>query len=496
MSILYNKEDRQVIPRLRTFDLTMSTGELSSPETSHNLTNSSLYHLKLRDKWLQNKTIIIARKLYSSAMILGIENQYTEVGDFILKNGNEKDRITEFIKSKLDFNPIIKNEFDNRIEIQNLKENLKENPKNPILWSELSRFYLLENQSDKAVKCAEISISLDKDNRYVLRTMSSLFNQLGDTERALKTIRLSGYHKLDPWLLSADLAFSNLLKRKSKLIDHSIKVLNSYKDKPNYITELLSSVGAYEFKHGSIKKVNKYLIASLIEPTDNSLAQALWLSDKNIVNQYSWNDGIDNIKLNFEAKTLNFFNAEKFENAYLEAINWYNDEPYSMKALTIASYIDSVFLKKYEKSIKIMKKVLDKGFSDDLSVNNLIYMLLKSGNYTEAEKYHQKYFPKLLEEANNPIYIATTGMLSFRLGRLEQGHKLYQEAINLARKTKHNKNLLRAMGNYLVESHLVNYSGEETEKIRKEFVEKASKSEESEIKQILTDYRLLNENTV
>lgn len=489
MSILYNKEEREVIPRLRTFDLTLSTGELFLPMREHTDTKFSKYHNKLKDKWEANNNIINAKKLYSSAMILGIENKYNDLAKFILKEENDSSYVNGYIRKKLNSNTISYIELQNKERIRGIRNKLKDNPKNPILWMELSRCYLLENEEAKAIKFAEISISLDKNNRYILRSSSSLFNQLGDSERALKTIRLSEYHKHDPWLLSADLAFSNLLKRKSRLIDNSIKLLREYENKPNYITELLSSVGTYEYKHGSHKKVNKYLNESLLDPTDNSLAQAIWLADKNIIDEQKLLTEINNTKLNFEAKTLNLFNTEDFNGAYIEALKWYDDEPYSIRPINIASHIDCVFLKKYDRSIGLMKSLLDKGFSDKLSVNNLVYMLLKKGNLEEAQKYHEMFFPKILiEEEDNPVYIATTGMLKYRSNLIEEGYKLYQQAISLARKNKQQRNLLMAMGNYLIESFITDDFNPERTKIRKEFIEKASKTDESEIKEILKDF--------
>lgn len=59
--------------------------------------------------------------------------------------------------------------------IRDLKNRLILYPNNPVLLVDLSRYYSIVGQKDKAIRTMKQAIHLDKNNRFVLRSASSLF---------------------------------------------------------------------------------------------------------------------------------------------------------------------------------------------------------------------------------------------------------------------------------------------------------------------------------
>lgn len=82
--------------------------------------------------------------------------------------------------------------------------------------------------------------------------------------------------------------------------------------------------------------------------------------------------------------------------------------------------------KDYESAIKCLEKSLSKRFVNDLTINNLSYAYLKSGQIKKAEKLldlfqNQKKIP--------PVIFANKGLLNYLKGNGEQGDLYYKKAI-------------------------------------------------------------------
>lgn len=457
MSILYSRSDRNVIPRLRSFDLTIQTGELGQERRNHSETESTKYFQYHKKKWEKHQNLQNARNLYSSAVFLGVEDEFSHIGRFILKFGEGNSALAEYIYKKisgenalLDPNTIAK---DHQYLIANLKSRLIIEPKNPILWLELGRLYFLLGHK-KAQKCIEISLNLDNNNRFIVRSASRFFHQNKDAERSLHIIRKSMYSKEDPWLLAADIGYSNILNRKSRLIDTSIKITkNNQQDSPFFINELASSLGTYELKNGTSKKAKEFFNISLIQPNDNALAQAYWINERNNMPLFPFANEIPDNIFTYEAQTLAEFQKENYQSAYNFALKWHKDEPYSVRPVNIAAYIDCIFLKEYDRSIALINKLINKEVEDDLLYNNLIYLLIKSSQLELANKYFINKLQPIItkEDADSPIFIATAGLVAFRNGMTEKGIELYKKSISLARKYQKPHNRALAMGNFILE---------------------------------------------
>ena len=385
MGIIFKTENRRVIPRLRSFKLSATTGELSilSSNDKEPKFNNSRFLYEQNKAWNNNKTLSHAGDLLSSAYVLGLQSEYLDVAKYIIEIDSNKNspllglakkilHVTENIYVVAPHDIDLNTKYFKEINV--IKQILIKEPKNPIAWMEMGRLYSLLGQIDKANRCVESALFLDKDNRFIARSASRFYHHFSDDkEKALYVIKKSKFLNNDPWLISAEIAYSTILGRFSKLAKVGINYLKNKSYNDHSITELASSLGTLEYDNGNIKEARKYFNQSLIKPNDNSLAQSIWISS-NLTGLDIENEQY-NLPLAFEAKANHFYEVGSFKHSFEEAMKWHSDEPYSTRPIKLASYISSIFLKEHKKSVALIEKALEITPGDIPLTNNLIYFL-------------------------------------------------------------------------------------------------------------------------
>ena len=470
MGLIYNTDKRSAIPRWRNHLIALGSGELSP--LNNNAIKSPLNFSKetLHEQifsWNKYHTVAHAADLFSAAFTLGIEDEFKDVAIFLHQN---RDHISDFLFHQVSeflgeskSNPLaLEVQFDFFTDegqkkaindLSRIRTYLKKEPKNPLAWIELARNHSLLGNIEKSVSAIHTALHVnDTSDRFVLRSASRFFHHFGDDEQAHSIIRRSKNVKVDPWLISSEIAFSSILNRRSGLIKIGKEIIKSQKFSSFQISELASSVGTIEFNHGDLKTAKSLFRTALLEPNDNSLAQVLWFQQD--IPQLDISQEKLKIPLAFEANTQSFYNEKNYEEAYKSATRWLNDEPYSTRPVRLASYISTIFLEDNNKSIQILKHGLKVNPNDLKLMNSLCYNLLLENNIAEAEKYFDKFkFNDIVKEtADTKIaLVATTGLYHFRIGNIELGRKYYLDSIDYASKQKNDYLHAIAVANYVRE---------------------------------------------
>ena len=330
-----------------------------------------------------------------------------------------------------------KRDIDFYREIGAIKKNLRTYTRNPIQWMDLAYFYTGIGQNIPAKKCVDIALLLSKDNRYLLRSASRFFVHIGDWDSALHYIRKSDVSKHDPWLISAELAISDIKNFTPKFIKEAKFFLKKQID-PFHLSELASAFGTLELKSGSNKVAKKLFKISLKDPTENSLAQAIFLQQKKIIKV---EETRINIHLNFECKARSYLENEEFEKAFEQIQKWLSYQPFSSRTAVQGSYIASVVLGKFEKAIEMLKIGKTSSPKDFLLNNNLAFSLASLDRISDAKSTLKKINKENLAETEyeKNILKATRGLINFRDGEIETGRNLYKEAIKFFQHKKQNK---------------------------------------------------------
>lgn len=469
MGNIFKTEKRRVIPKWRSIEVASQTGELKLPAIA--IPNKSFDISVLKDQinaFKNNQDLLHAGDLFSAAFVLGLENEFAHVAEFILNNSNESSNsllnlARKVLYTKPNTEIKIENEDNNtlkhRASIQKYRHYLKKEPRNPLAWCELGRLYSLVAEPEKAKRCMDAALYLDKNNRFIVRSASRFYHHYDkDSEHAIAIIKKSEFAKYDPWLMSAEIGYSSILERKSTMAKTGMDFLKYSSHNDFDITELASSLGTLEFFNGKVRQAKKYINQSLLKPNDNSIAQAKWMSDGMngldiVIHNY-------NIPLAFEADAITALEQENYSQALQSSISWIDDEPYSTRPVKVASYIQSIFFNQNNTAISILRRGLEVNPNDLMLNNNLVYVLIRKGNIEEAVKvFKKKIFPRIAssDDVSKLFLTATTGLLFYKDNLPDEGRKMYQRAIELAK---------AANNEYLVALATVHYLKEEVEHIK------------------------------
>lgn len=458
MALIFEEQDRTLIPNWRDYSRTLKMQELANK-------NQPLIHdmdiFRPINDWRNEQNIGIAADLVNSAFISGKTDfpELNEAIQYILDNTQSR----SLIGLAHSINGI--NQSSNRIGDEILGSNIELNADNlhelsfpeddklfrlikltkfkaiqqlynPIPWVELARLYSVFGQSAKAEKAMMIAVNLAPDNRFVLRSATRLWAHLEEFEKAIYYLKRSEATSRDPWLISAHIATSSLMERYSPFIKNGMNIIAS-KNFSNYdLTELSSSIGTLEYDGGAFKKSKELFSLSMLSPNDNSLAQLEWLSKRD--SQIEFNPFAYTSVLNpFEAFAIEDKAKNRWKSAFINTVKWFFDLPYSTGPVLMGSYIASSFLKDQQLALMLCEAGLKANPGDYSILNNIIYAHALNNTIQECS-HHIEAFQRIkiedLPDEWKVTYIATNGLIAFKKGNIELGHKLYLTAYEWATK--------------------------------------------------------------
>jgi hypothetical protein len=191
---------------------------------------------------------------------------------------------------------------------------------------------------------------------------------------------------------------------------------------------------------GDTKQARRLFRDSLIDPTDNSLAQAGWASTK--MSGVEVTPELLNKPRSFEARALQNFKDARWKPAIRHCQTWLLDEPFSSRPAALGSYLAAVAEQDYRLSEEFARRGLRANPGDPLLMNNLAVALANQGHIEEAAS-ELCAIQDPPEELTTTL-IATHGLLEFRRGNAVRGRELYLQAIEDARRQGHRRTVALA----------------------------------------------------
>ena len=284
---------------------------------------------------------------------------------------------------------------------------------------------VLQNQANNHwlnVSCQDLPLL----PRLILRTAARFYLHIDKSEKAVNILRNAESIRGDPWLVSAEIAISEILGLKSRFIKTGIHILASQRFHSRSTTELNASLATLEYAHGNVRKAKKFLRDILITPNENSLAQAEYLSKKMMVNI---NPFSFKIPFKYEALLWDEFKNGKFNDALKNSVRWMMYQPFSSRPVTTATYISAVALFDDNAAIAIVEDACPSVQKDPKVLNNYAFSLANIGEIQKAKSILHKIDIAELDEYNRAVLTATKGLIAFRTGAVEEGRELYKRAI-------------------------------------------------------------------
>lgn len=454
MGLYSERPKRLVLPRWRDFKETSKTAELSKEKNAHSPILPKLSVQENLANWNKQKSVANAIELVSSAFLINNPEPAFDAANYILKNCKDIKSpirvianliLTKDEKDELNYTPA-KLSFENfqykiQKKIQGIRARLKVYPQNSMLCVDLARWYAVIGKVHEAQRCITTALQLSPQNIFVIRSAIRFYiykskhdKKHGDSLLfALQLIRKNPATKTDPWLMATEISLCSYLEKTSLLIKSGLSLIDARKFSPFALSELSSALATVELNH-NVKKSKKLFTSSLINPNENTIAQAQWATE--IVGDLPLD--FDNYN-SYEANSYESFHAENWETAFDESLNWVIDQPFSSDPVNHASYLASAIIDDNDLSVKICDFGLRSNPKEFTLLNNKAYSLAVEKHVEEAEKTFNQINISELKDEEKISYIATKGLLYYANGDHETGNSLYAQAEAYAIKIKNEK---------------------------------------------------------
>ena len=455
MSTIPEDRRRNVVPRLRSFITTLALGELDSPTTAVEIVDEQSLQSLERSiaMWRENQTVPFAADLVSSAFVLNKTNVVRDAAEFLLSPQSHAPDAAKVVATKIltpnegsairrrivSASGIIPSLADVHNSVHALRQKVKDEPRNALLWTELAREYVLLGLFDKAETAMDIAVSLGRHNRFVLRSAARLYLHIGKSDKGHYVLMRSEATRYDPWLLSAEIAMSSALERTSKNVSTGRRMLQDDSIFLFHKNELASAVGTLELCNGKLKSARDLFKTALAAPTENSVAQIEWAHRRQHI------PGIDvdldrmraETPRSFEARAWDHFINARYQEAFDQSFQWFYDQPFSSRPVRFGSFVGCCVLEDFQNAEILIRYGLNANPKDRILLNNLAFMYASSGELRRAKAEFKKIQLDYVKEASDKIPItATEGLLAFRGGNPIAGRALYEQAISLAAEEK------------------------------------------------------------
>jgi tetratricopeptide (TPR) repeat protein len=434
--LLWEQKDRHIVPRWRDFRTTLSLGELQDAKERPPIASDDKNAVAHRvQEFEANRDIWHAADLLSSAFVIGDSESAQIARNFILNNasvapkslhlfasGNEPQG--DYLGNGLSF------ERDSQQKlIHGIRKRLRSEPRNALLWVELSRLYTVLGDSRRALRAMTTAAKLAPDNRFVVRSAARLFLHEHDAPVALRIVRGASGAKRDPWLLAAEISVASASRAPSLLTKVGLNRNADTNLSPFACTELSGALATAEMENGKTRKARQLFRQSLQRPNENSVAQVEWANRQ--IGGLEIDKGLLAVPKSFEATANIRLVAGDWDDAIRCGTLWLHDQPFSTGPAAFTSYALSL-VDNHDEAISILRQSLITNPKDFVLINNLAFALGSANRLREAFEVLGSI--DLTQAANTSAITlaATAGLLSFRAGQSERGREWYQLAISRA----------------------------------------------------------------
>lgn len=438
--------NRAVVPRWRSFLNTPTFETVPSPRFKDVQPIIRAQFSDLLTTWRQSRKPADFVDIMDAGIAAGDRSLAAEGAKKILEIQNEfqqrvVERAVHVIDNKPGYVSISRLPIDEENvelvhrKIANLKRSLTESPRNALSHIEIARLYTRLGQFVPAEHHLIVAISIAPNDRFVLRAMTRFFTMLGQSDQALKRLWSSDALTYDPWLQSAELSAAQLAKRGTKVAHKSGKSLIKDRKSNKETSELTSGWLSKLVEEGlSPRSAIRSLASVLVDPTENALAQSVWLVDhmgREFRKSFPKANFSDDAH---EALALSLVEQGLYGEAEVPMRKWFLDQPFQIRACESLAYLYFTHLERYDDALAVVEQ--------SLLVHPDMWGLLNSATIAAcmARRYEaaRKYLKQLERHQGNPevmsFILAARGMIAFHEERFDEGFKLYIASASLSKK--------------------------------------------------------------
>jgi tetratricopeptide (TPR) repeat protein len=459
---------RQVVPRWRLFEDTLGRRELAPIRSGGGPRFTEERVANQVHDWKIHQSFSVAADLVSVALALGLKDVAVDAAQFVIACPNATNLAISVAEiylnhcgtapsqtaSRAPHEPVVDattklllpSDGIQILEIHRTRSLLTENPRNPIEWCNLALLFTSLGVLDKANRAMQVALSLAPSNRFVLRSAARFFLHVGDGERAHQILATSPFVRTDPWILSAEIATADAIRKSSKLIRFGLNAIDRERFDNHHSSELISAIGTLECKAGKIRSGRQMIARSLKDPSENAIAQAAWLQ-----RQFNLSIDLHSGDVSPEASAWMAWEKAEWSQSLSDTHRWQRDQPFSSRPAEHGSFIASTVLGNYDEA-KVFAMAGLRSNPDDVSlVNNFCFAAAMKGDLDEAKGKLDRVEFAEAKVSESIAILATKGLIAFRKNRLDEGRTFYNAAIQLARRNRDEKSELQARLHLLLE---------------------------------------------
>jgi hypothetical protein len=288
----------------------------------------------------------------------------------------------------------------------------------------------------------------------------------GEGDRAHRLLARSAQLASDPWVLSAEIATASAIGKTSRQVKNARKMVEAGRHSPFHLSELASALGTLDAKAGNRQSSRKLVYLSLRTPSENSIAQADWLSRCLNLIQVK---GVDRSESPEANAWFSWISAD-WETAINAGRRWQQGQPFSSRPATFCSHLANEVLEDFDLAVQTAELGLQGNPEDHRLRNNLAYALAARGEIDRALVEIKKAGASTQDPERRTVLAATRGFIAFRSGFVREGRFFYNLAISDAEKHRFEKWGALARIHFGLEALRANEP--DAERLRKEALEK------------------------
>jgi len=483
LSVLQPDADRRLLPRWQSTATAIEAGELASPKTTP-LEPIDDQHFQARKReWEAARSLDLAAELVGSGIVLGRMREVEAAARQILDpHSDASPSLREMAAVALETQPRAarqapaqrRGQIDRPLvyqSISRLRHSLHRHPRNILGWVDLGRLYGILGQITQAERALSNALALGPNDRFTLRCAARFYVHIDDPEKGLALLQRARATKQDPWLMAAEIAVSQVSRRPSKSLTMASKSLGNAAWSLRSQSELKGSVATSFLYDGSLAKARRLFHESLVDPTENVVAQAQWASSRTsglVIPSLALE-----VPHNFEANALRARAMGHWTHVLEDCWNWADYEPTSSRPMTLGSYIAAVVFGDADATLEFARRGVLAEPKNSMIRNNEVVALALLGRLEEAWSTFRDIAFDRETAPNQAVLLATMGLLLFRSGDVDEGREQYERA--LAQTSLRGERYLKALALWhLAQEEIVADTGEVTRALAR--AEDASKS--------------------
>jgi hypothetical protein len=205
----------------------------------------------------------------------------------------------------------------------------------------------------------------------------------GNLDKAHSVLLTSPLLKADPWITAGEIALSAIRNRSSSLIKVARRMVDSQNFSPFHLSELAGALATLEARDGSLKNARRLCDFSMIQPAENAIAQAAWLS-RNVGGFGSQKPKQTEMQSN-EANAWTLFMKGSWQESLEQAKQWHSDQPFSSRPASLSAYIASTALDDFADAESTLRAGLVSNPDDIALRNNFAFVLARQGKVDQAQ---------------------------------------------------------------------------------------------------------------